>query len=107
MARKKSTKADNVTAISKNNPPDAQSDAPSATRGQRRGSSPSKPSAAEVASEAASIYPDTFDTPPSPDEIAAEAYAIYKTRGGSHGAHNDDWLEAERRLLERRRKTSR
>ena len=64
-----------------------------------------KPSAADIAAEAASIYPDTFETPPSPAEIAAEAYAIYQARGGEHGRHEDDWFEAERRVLERKRRT--
>jgi Protein of unknown function (DUF2934) len=61
------------------------------------------PSNREIAQEAAAIYPDTFDTPPSPDEIAAEAYFIYCERGCSHGRDMDDWLEAERRLSERRK----
>lgn len=92
-----------------NNPPRARkteatrtpkSDAPRAKRERR--SSPGKPTSAEVAAEAVSIYPDTFATPPTPDEIAAEAYAIYVERGGQHGRHEDDWHEAERRLRERR-----
>ena len=62
-----------------------------------------EPTSAEVAAEAAAIYPDTFDTPPSPEEIAAEAYAIYQSRGGDHGRDQDDWHEAERRLSDRRR----
>jgi hypothetical protein len=66
-----------------------------------------KPTSAEIAAEAASIYPDTFDTPPSPDEIAAEAYAIYQSRGGQHGRHEEDWFEAERRLSERRKNQQR
>lgn len=80
----------------------AKNDTPRSTRNKRVSN---KPSPAEVAAEAASIYPDTFDTPPSADEIAAEAYAIYQERGGEHGRHDDDWLEAERRVAERRRKT--
>ena len=83
-------------------PPSAPGDAPRTPRRTRRASSP-KPTSAEIAAEAASIYPDTFETPPSPDEIAAEAYAIYQSRGGEHGRHEDDWLEAERRLAERRK----
>jgi hypothetical protein len=74
-----------------------------APRARRERRPSTKPTAAEVAAEAASIYPDTFDTPPSPDEIAAEAYAIYQSRGGEHGRHEDDWFEAERRVKERRR----
>ena len=85
------------------NSPAGRSDVTRPPRRERRATS-GKPSSAEIAAEAASIYPDTFETPPSPDEIAAEAYAIYQARGGQHGRHDDDWYEAERRLAERRRK---
>jgi hypothetical protein len=90
-----------VAPVSKNSSAAAKNDAPRSPRRERRGAT--KPTSAEIAAEAASIYPDTFDTPPSPDEIAAEAYAIYQERGGDHGRHEDDWFEAERRLSERRR----
>lgn len=77
---------------------------PEAARARRaRRATSGKPTAAEVAAEAAAIYPDTFDTPPSPEEIAAEAYAIYQARGGTHGQHESDWYEAERRLTEKRK----
>jgi Protein of unknown function (DUF2934) len=61
------------------------------------------PSGREIAQESAAIYPDTFDSPPSPEEIAAEAYFIYCERGCTHGRDMDDWLEAERRISERRK----
>ena len=73
------------------------------SRRDRRVSHP-EPTSDQIAAEAAAIYPDTFDTPPSPEEIAAEAYAIYQARGGEHGRDQDDWLEAERRLSGRRQK---
>ena len=57
-----------------------------------------EPSEAEIAAEAAAIYPDTNAGPPTPEEIAVEAHAIYVARGGEHGRDMDDWLEAERRL---------
>lgn len=79
------------------------SDAPRSTARRERRGRARKPTEAEVAAEAASIYPDTFETPPSPEEIAAEAYAIYQSRGGEHGRDQDDWFEAERRVRERRR----
>lgn len=60
------------------------------------------PTSRDIAAESAQIYPDTFDTPPSPDEIAAEAYHIYCERGCLNGRDMDDWLEAERRLTSRR-----
>jgi hypothetical protein len=62
-----------------------------------------EPSPEAVAAEAAAIYPDTFDTPPTAEEIATEAYLIYEARGGEHGRDQDDWLEAERRVNERRK----
>jgi hypothetical protein len=39
---------------------------------------------------------------PGLEEIAAEAYAIYMANGESHGHDIHDWLEAERRLRERK-----
>jgi hypothetical protein len=44
------------------------------------------------------------DTWPSPDEIARRAYEIYESRGGGHGRHFEDWLQAERELRERKNK---
>jgi hypothetical protein len=91
-----------VSPVPNNNPPDEQVETTHATRRERR-SSKGDPGPAEVAAEAAAIYPDTFDTPPSAAEIAAEAYAIYLARGGEHGRDEEDWFEAERRLSDRRR----
>ena len=61
----------------------------------------SLPTNAEIAAEAAAIYPDTNAGLPTPEQIAEEAYAIYQSRGGHHGRDLDDWIEAERRLKER------
>jgi hypothetical protein len=47
--------------------------------------------------ESAAPYAPTYE------QIAEEAYHRYLSRGGSDGADFDDWLEAERRLRERRR----
>jgi hypothetical protein len=65
-----------------------------------------EPTDAEIAAEAAAIYRDTNDGPPSPQQIAQEAHAIYLARGGEHGHDVDDWLEAERRLQTRLRSGS-
>jgi len=35
---------------------------------------------------------------PSVDDIRRRAYERYLERGGNHGRHFDDWLEAEREL---------
>jgi hypothetical protein len=39
---------------------------------------------------------------PSEEDIRRRAYQRYLERGGGHGRHFDDWLEAEQEL--RRRK---
>jgi hypothetical protein len=64
------------------------------------------PTNAEIAAEAAAIYPDTNAGLPTPEQIAEEAYAIYQSRGGDHGRDVDDWIEAERRLREKQRRGS-
>lgn len=38
---------------------------------------------------------------PSIDDIRRRAYERYLERGGNHGRHFDDWLEAERELTQR------
>lgn len=63
------------------------------------------PTDADIAAEAAAMYPDTNPGKPTPEEIAAEAHAIYLNRGGEHGRDVDDWLEAERRLGDRQGRT--
>ncbi|QRK08392.1 DUF2934 domain-containing protein [Archangium violaceum] len=35
---------------------------------------------------------------PTQEQIARRAYELYLARGGSHGRHEDDWLQAEREL---------
>ena len=92
-----------MARVSKNNSQRNQTESPPPVRRERRGAK-GKPTPAEVAAEAASMYPDTFETPPTAEEIAAEAYAIYQSRGGQHGRHDEDWFEAERRVNERRLK---
>ena len=34
----------------------------------------------------------------SPERIAQRAYEKFQHRGGSHGGHLDDWLQAEQEL---------
>ena len=42
---------------------------------------------------------DTTAAAPDRDRIATRAYELYEARGGSHGLALDDWLAAERELL--------
>ena len=35
---------------------------------------------------------------PSHEQIARRAYEIFLSRGGQHGRHMDDWMQAEREL---------
>ena len=90
-----------MAIVSKNNTLPENKEAVGAT-GRDRRPAHEEPSAARVMDEASAIYPDTFDTSPTPDEIAAEAYGIYLARGSGDGHDQDDWLEAERRLKDRR-----
>jgi hypothetical protein len=47
-------------------------------------------------------------THPTREEVEVRAHEIYVERGGAHGRDVDDWLQAERELLEEKYgKTSR
>lgn len=35
---------------------------------------------------------------PTHEQIARRAYELYLARGGRHGSHEQDWLQAEREL---------
>ena len=68
------------------NDPAAQPTAPKPKRARApRGAAPEAPPA---------------DTP-STDDIRQRAYERYLERGGNHGRHFDDWLEAEKELTEK------
>jgi hypothetical protein len=43
---------------------------------------------------------------PSRDEVSRRAYELYQKRGGAHGRHNEDWLEAEQQLREERQRAA-
>jgi hypothetical protein len=45
--------------------------------------------------------PRTARTPPTREEIALRAYQIYLERGGALGNELEDWIRAERELLEK------
>jgi hypothetical protein len=57
-----------------------------------------------------STKPSDYDTPerivdvsldpPPHDDIAKLAYALWEARGGGDGGAEEDWLEAERQLLQ-------
>jgi hypothetical protein len=45
--------------------------------------------------------PQTAKTPPTREEIALRAYHIYLERSGTPGNELEDWIRAERELLEK------
>ena len=45
---------------------------------------------------------ESMSSEPSEEDIRLRAYHRYLERGAEHGAHFDDWLEAERELKHRR-----
>ncbi len=61
---------------------------------------PDIPEPGDAADRAARSEPMASE--PSQEDIRLRAYHRYLERGGSHGAHFDDWLEAERELKGRR-----
>jgi Protein of unknown function (DUF2934) len=51
--------------------------------------------------------PRTAEGHPTREQIERRAYQFYLERGGAHGQDVEDWLKAERELLEKHRKTGR
>jgi Protein of unknown function (DUF2934) len=49
----------------------------------------------------------TASTKPTREEIALRAYQIYLQRGGAPGNEVEDWMQAERQLLEENEKPRR
>jgi hypothetical protein len=49
--------------------------------------------------------PQTASGAPTREEIELRAHQIYVERGGAHGQDVDDWLQAERELVENYGKT--
>ncbi len=49
--------------------------------------------------------PQTAEGHPTREEIELRAHQIYVERGGAHGQDVEDWLQAERELLEKYGKT--
>jgi len=49
--------------------------------------------------------PQTAEGHPTREEIELRAHQIYVERGGAHGQDVNDWLQAERELLEKHGKT--
>ena len=49
----------------------------------------------------------TAEGHPTREEIELRAHHIYVERGGAHGQDVNDWLQAERELLEKHGKTGR
>jgi hypothetical protein len=45
--------------------------------------------------------PETVPSVPISEEIELRAYQIYIERGGGHGQDVEDWLQAERELVEK------
>ena len=45
--------------------------------------------------------PQTAEGHPTCEEIELRAHQIYVERGGAHGQDVEDWLQAERELLEK------
>jgi hypothetical protein len=64
----------------------------------RRAAAPESSAPASIASTA----DDSPGAEPTIDDIRRRAYERYLERGGNHGRHFDDWVEAEKELKRRK-----
>jgi hypothetical protein len=113
MAKKRSAGSDSTPSTPANAPAKRRStprakDSIPVEAGQAEtsgGSSSGRDSAPDMGPGSVNGAPGESAAPYAPtyEQIAEEAYHRYLSRGGSDGADFDDWLEAERRLRERRR----
>jgi len=58
-----------------------------------------------IAGNAKSFQTSTTNDPSllqGPQQIAARAYELYEQRGATHGHDVDDWLQAERELVQQK-----
>ena len=63
---------------------------------------PAAPKPKRTRSAAAEQAPMGPPAEPSQDDIRHRAYERYLERGGDHGLHFDDWVEAEKELKSRK-----
>jgi hypothetical protein len=60
---------------------------------------PAKPKTKRIRTAAAAEQtPAGPSAEPTDEDIRRRAYERYQQRGGNHGRHFDDWLEAEKEL---------
>ncbi|PYQ82006.1 MAG: hypothetical protein DMG01_02295 [Acidobacteria bacterium] len=98
MAKRPSSRTDTQTD-------DTASVAPGALKPRRaRVRSATSTSVQEAAAEAADMgnAPEQTEGAPSENDIRTRAYHRFLERGGGHGQHFDDWIEAERELKSRK-----
>ena len=81
----------------------------SKTEPKSEAAAPAKPSARAKAAKpepskvvASKSRKATSVSEPTDEQIRVRAYESYIERGGDHGMHLDDWLEAKRELLNRK-----
>ena len=59
---------------------------------------PPKPKRPRATASTAAKRAPAAAAEPTLDDIRRRAYERYQERGGNHGRHFDDWLEAEKEL---------
>ena len=62
------------------------------------------PSASDISRKRSEYADPSGGCPPTDNEIQLRAYWIHLDRGGQHGYDLDDWLQAERELLDELRR---
>ena len=74
-----------------------ESDAPAQTKA-KRGRTPLPTAADQAQDQPTEQAPMGPPAEPSDEDIRRRAYDRYLARGGNHGLHFDDWVEAEKEL---------
>jgi len=72
-------------------------------RQQDASNPPQGPGATQAGMPEEQVQVSSANDKPTLDEIAEEAYAIYLANGSQDGFDIDHWLEAERRIITKRR----
>lgn len=68
----------------------------------RVGNRAGNPTASDISGKKSEYADPSGGRAPTDDEIQLRAYRIYLDRDGRHGYDLDDWLQAERELIEGR-----
>ena len=71
------------------------------TTSEKKTTAPKRVRSTKTAANDNVVAADAMMLQPDPGEIARRAYELFQSRGMTHGRDVDDWLAAERELMQR------